>query len=82
MSIVLLISVILLCVVVYCQSKQLNDQMLINATLVKVLEELDRKDKRLEARLTKVEQIATNAQNKATANQRRLEKGIIYESES
>ena len=35
----------------------------------------------LELRMTKVEQIATNAQNKATANQKRIEKGIIYETE-
>lgn len=31
----------------------------------------------LELRITKAEQIATNAQNKAVANQKRLEKAVI-----
>ena len=35
----------------------------------------------LDLRISKAEQIALNAQNKAIANQKRIEKGIIYETE-
>lgn len=33
----------------------------------------------LDLRITKAEQIATNAQNKAIANQKRLERSVVYE---
>lgn len=35
----------------------------------------------LELRITKAEQIATNAQNKAIANQKRLERSVLYDGE-
>jgi len=69
-------------VITYLQAKEIERLQMVSVHLVNILEEFNRKLKSYEKRFTKVEQVAYNAQNKAVANAKRLEKGIIYESES
>lgn len=81
MSIVLTATVILLCGVVIVQSRQLDVEHTANLHLISICEELHRHQKALEKRMYKVEQIAANAQNKATVLSHKIDKGIVYESE-
>lgn len=81
MSIVLTVAVILLCGVVIVQSRQLDIEHTANLHLINICEELHKNQKALEKRMIKVEQIAANAQNKATVLSHKIDKGIVYESE-
>lgn len=81
MNIVMTVAIVLLCGVVYAQSKQLDIEHTANLHLINICEELHKNQEALERRMYKVEQIAANAQNKATVLSHRIDKGVVYESE-
>ena len=79
MTVVLTIAVLLFGIITFLQAKEIERLQMVTVHFVNILEEFNRKLKSFDNRFAKVEQVAYNAQNKAIANQKRLERSVVYE---
>ena len=79
MTVVLIIAVLLFGIITFLQAKEIERLQMVTVHFVNILEEFNRKLKSFDKRFTKVEQVAYNAQNKAVANSKRLERSVVYE---
>lgn len=79
MTVVLTIAVLLFGIITFLQAKEIERLQMVTVHFVNILEEFNRKLKSFDNRFAKVEQVAYNAQNKAVANSKRLDRSVVYE---